>query len=107
MRTAPASTCWAPRYSPHPDQEGPHFPLQPLDLEPTKAGTCSYTLVTSPGSQVNPSPPSSPTGFHQVAVNFLEMRLPAQEGSPGCESWVTLQETQGNLASLTGGWQHL
>ena len=31
-------------------------PPQPLELQPSKAGTCSYSLVSSPGSQVEPHP---------------------------------------------------
>ena len=92
--------------SPHPDQEP--------SLPPSAAGPGAHQgrhLLLHPGHQPRlPGRPLSSVQPHrlpQVAVNFLEMRLPAQGGSPGCESWVTLEETQGHLASLTGGWQHL
>ena len=29
-------------------------PLEPLELQPSKPGSCFYSLVSSPGSQVEP-----------------------------------------------------
>ena len=55
LRTARVSTCWAPRWV-FTTWWGQviifEFYLQPLALEHNKTGSCHYSLVSSPGSQV-------------------------------------------------------
>lgn len=61
---------------------------QPLELAPTKPGLCSYDLISAPGSQ--------------ISVNFLDMEMPPQDPSQGCESWVSLEEQEEHLGSIVG-----
>jgi len=59
---------------------------EPLEIQPSKPGLCSYRLLSAAGSQ--------------VSVNFLEMALPSTDPHQGCESWVSLEETGTHLSSV-------
>ena len=38
----------------------------------------------------------------QISVNFLDMEMPPQDPSQGCESWVSLEEHEEHLDSIVG-----
>ena len=69
-------------------------------LNTKKEGLCSFTLQSSPGSQVRFTNHQSST--FQVLLNFLGMNLPSLNPEEGCEAWVSLGEDHQSVGSLIG-----
>ena len=69
-------------------------------LNTKKKGLCSFTLQSSPGSQVRFTNLQSST--FQVLLNFLGMNLPSLNPEEGCEAWVSLGEDHQSVGSLIG-----
>ena len=69
-------------------------------LNTKKEGLCSFTLQSSPGSQVRFTNLQSST--FQVLLNFLGMNLPSLNPEEGCEAWVSLGEDHQSVGSLIG-----
>ena len=78
----------------------PHCPAN--RAEPQQDGHLFVPPADQSGLPGMPAVPAASRPLAvQVSVNFLEMRLPAQGNT--CEAWITLKESEGHLAGLTGG----